>query len=183
MTWVGAAGLGMAALLSESEYQEFVEQVYLARDQALKQVFPAADTVRTETRRLTSQQITRIEQRMGWKLEPTQYTVYIGERAGQVQGYAVITEEIGKFKPITFIVKVTPDGQVNQVAVMVYRESRGSEVRRARFLNQLKGKSVRSPLRIHRDLINVTGATLSVRAVAAGTKRVLNVIHELYLAK
>ena len=34
---------------------------------------------------------------------------------------------------------------------------------------------------MNRDIINITGATLSVRAVIAGTKMVLTLIDELYL--
>ena len=56
---------------------------------------------------------------------------------------------------------------------MVYREAVGEEVRRARFTRQFRGRSAKDPLRINRDILNVTGATMSVQAMTAGVKKVL----------
>ena len=47
------------------------------------------------------------------------------------------------------------------VEVLVYRESRGSEVRRSRFLRQYRGKDAGDPVRTNRDIINVAGHRLS----------------------
>lgn len=163
-----------------SEYPEFVEEVYLTPEQALKQAFPGAESVEAEVVRLTPAQKERVERRLGWRLAEEPTSVHKGMAGGKVLGYAVITEEIGKYKPITFMVAAGPDLQVDRVDVLVYREPRGAEVRKARFLRQFKGKRGRSPLRINRDIINITGATLSVRAMSAGVKRVLCVLEEVY---
>jgi hypothetical protein len=63
----------------------------------------------------------------------------------------------------------------------VYRESRGSEVRKKRFNYQYQGKTPYHPIRINRDIINISGATMSVRSMSAGVKRVLVLVEELYL--
>jgi Na+-translocating ferredoxin:NAD+ oxidoreductase RnfG subunit len=107
-------------------------------------------------------------------------TIYSGFKQGVPQGRAVITEEIGKFKPITFIVKVSNEGKVEKVEVMVYREAVGSEVRRERFTRQFRGKSGKDPVRINRDILNVTGATMSTQAMAAGVKKVLTLLDEIH---
>ena len=62
---------------------------------------------------------------------------------------------------------------------MVYREEVGQEVRRQRFTNQFKGKNAKSALRINRDIINITGATMSVQALTLGVKKVLLILDEL----
>ena len=95
-------------------------------------------------------------------------------------GYAIVGDEIGLYKPITFLVKISEARRVESVQVMVYRESRGGEVRRQRFLRQYKGKGGKSPIRINRDVIGVTGATLSVRALNAGVKKALAVVQAAY---
>jgi hypothetical protein len=102
--------------------------------------------------------------------------------AGQVTGYAIITEEVGKFHPYTFIVSVSPKGKIRDIAILVYRESRGAEIAHKRFLHQFKGKSLKSPLRINKDIINITGATMSVVTMCTGTKKVLAVIDQFYLS-
>jgi hypothetical protein len=85
----------------------------------------------------------------------------------------MIAEEVGKYRPITILVGTTPDLRVKDVEVLVYRESRGGEVRHGRFLRQYRGKSAEDPIRTHRDILNVAGATLSVNALNLGVKRVL----------
>lgn len=162
------------------EYPDFVEEVYLTPDQALTKVFPRADRLEKETVRLTPAQKQRVERRLGWRLETEEYAIHRGFSGSRLDGYALVTEEVGKYKPITFIVKAAPDFHAEAVEVLVYREPRGGEVRKPRFLRQFKGKTGRSPLRINRDIINITGATLSVRAMSAGVKRALLVMEEVY---
>lgn len=165
------------------EYPEFIEQVFLTEDAALKSVFPDCDKVSQNTRIFSSQERQRIEARLGWKLAESSITIHQGFRQGQSQGWAVITEEIGKFKPITFIVKVSNEGKVERVEVLVYREPVGVEVRKQRFARQFKGKTAKDKLRINRDILNITGATMSVQAMTAGVKKVLVILDELYLRK
>jgi Na+-translocating ferredoxin:NAD+ oxidoreductase RnfG subunit len=76
-------------------------------------------------------------------------------------------------EPITFITVISPEGTVRQVEIMVYRESIGSEVRDHRFLGQYKDKTAEHPLRVGKDVANISGATLSARAVSLGVKRAL----------
>lgn len=99
----------------------------------------------------------------------------------RVDGYAVLQHTIGKHKPITYMTGVDLDGEVTNVEVLVYRESRGSEVRKDRFNYQYEGKTVYDPIRINRDIINVSGATMSVRSMSAGVKRALVVVDVCYL--
>jgi Na+-translocating ferredoxin:NAD+ oxidoreductase RnfG subunit len=46
-------------------------------------------------------------------------------------------------------------------------------VSRRRFLDQFRGKTARSPLRLNKDILNITGATVSSRAVTLGVKKAL----------
>ncbi len=156
-------------------------QVYLTEEEALSKMFANADSVSLEEHILSDEEKKEIEGRLGWRLEQNRFKVSIGWSKGKVAGYAMIANQIGMYRPITFIVKVDPEGKIANMAIMVYRESRGGEVKRKRFLHQFFGKSSQSKIRMNRDIINITGATLSVRAVIAGTKRVLTLIDELYL--
>ncbi|OOP57788.1 MAG: hypothetical protein AYP45_01260 [Candidatus Brocadia carolinensis] len=69
-----------------------------------------------------------LEKLLSRRLYENGFKVYLGKTKGVIQGYAIITEEIGKFHPFTFIVGVTTQGKIKDVAVLVYRESRGGEV-------------------------------------------------------
>ncbi len=175
--------LAGARPLGESPDGPEAVKVYLTEEAALEKAFPAADTVWSETWVPSAKERRRIERRLGWRLAEESFEVHRGMKKGESTGYAVVGEQIGLYRPITFMVKVTPEGRVESVRVMVYRESRGGEVRRGRFLSQYKGKSTKDPIRINRDIIGVTGATLSVRAINAGVKKSLAIIDIGYLQK
>lgn len=155
--------------------------VLLTQEQALHEIFPEAARTTTETHALPAAVRGVLETRLGRRIREDSVTaLLVYDAGGSLRGYAVVTEEIGKYEPITFMVGVTPKFTVRDVAVMVYRESRGGDVKRKRFLRQYRGKSTRDPIDLNRDVINVSGATLSVRAMNAGVKRVLAEITWLY---
>jgi Na+-translocating ferredoxin:NAD+ oxidoreductase RnfG subunit len=190
--WIAFMGCGLAAepgkrtwdpdlkrWLTEEELGSI--EVYLTEDQALKLLFPKSQQVRPEELRLTPEQKARIQERIGWKFPEDSFRAFKAESNGKVDGYAVIQETIGKHRPITYIVGITPEGAVSEIEILVYRESKGSEIRRKRFNAQYEGKTVQDPIRINKDIINITGATMSVRSVSAGVKRALVLVDEFYL--
>ncbi len=159
----------------------FQLQTYLTEEQALALVFPECDEVVTDEFVMTPEEKNSLEKLLSRRLYEDGFRVYIGKKEGSIQGYAIITEEIGKFHPFTFVVGVGTDGKISNVAVLVYRESRGGEIAKKRFLYQFMGKSFKNPVRINKDIINITGATMSVQCMCAGVRKVLGVINEYYL--
>ncbi len=154
--------------------------VYLTLEEALEEVFEEADTVWAETRTAEREDLRALERRLGWRVVDSTYTIHRGVGGGKPMGFAIVSNEIGLYRPITFLTKIDEDRKVEAVHVMVYRESRGGEVRRQRFLRQYRGKGLKSSIRINRDIIGVTGATLSVRALNAGVKKALAVVDAAY---
>ncbi|TXF09957.1 FMN-binding protein [Pelomicrobium methylotrophicum] len=77
---------------------------------------------------------------------------------------AWILEEIGKEQPITAGI-VVDNGQIERVKVLVFRESRGWEVRYPFFTDQFKGTRLGADAALDRSIDGITGATLSVRAL------------------
>ena len=157
-------------------------QVFLTKEQALKKAFPNCDEFLFDEIILSEEEKNRIQNRLRRKIYENSFIVYIGVKSDKVKGYSIITEEIGKFHPYTFIVSVNPKGKIKKIDVLVYRESRGGEIGHKRFLYQFKGKSLKNPIRINKDIINITGATMSVVTMCTGVKKVLTVIDEFYLS-
>jgi hypothetical protein len=77
---------------------------------------------------------------------------------------AWILEEIGKEEPITTGI-VIDEGEIEQIKVLVFRESRGWEVRHDFFTDQFKGARLRDNRELDRPIDGISGATLSVRAL------------------
>lgn len=157
------------------------EEIYLSPQEAASLMFPDSERIRETRITLTPEQKARVEERIGWHFPESSFDCFIGESNGTPDGWALIQHTIGKHKPMTYLVGVDLQGEVTKVEVLVYRESRGSEVRKKRFNNQYAGKTLRDPLRINRDIINISGATMSVRSMSAGVKRALVVVDEMYL--
>ena len=83
------------------------------------------------------------------------------ERDGRT---AWILDEIGKTEPITTGI-IIDGGRVEQVRVLVFRESRGGEVHRDAFTRQYRQASLDGQNRLDRTIDSITGATLSVWAL------------------
>jgi len=166
--------------LTESPDGPEAVKVYFTQDEALAKVFAKADTLWTEEWSPSPQERKELEGRLGWRVDDETFAIHRAGKDGQDLGYAVITEELGRFKPITFIVKMSAERRVDMVLVMVYRESRGDGVKRQRFLKQFRDKDTSDHLRLNRDIVGVSGATMSSRALAMSVKKVLAIIELRY---
>ncbi len=77
---------------------------------------------------------------------------------------AWILEEIGKERPITVGIVVN-NGAIEKMEVLVYRESRGGEVRHERFRRQFEQARLNEKQQLTRAVDSISGATLSSRAL------------------
>lgn len=77
---------------------------------------------------------------------------------------AWILEEVGKEQPIT-VGLVVNEGHLESLRVLVFRESRGWEVRHPFFTDQFSGAALDPRQELDRDIDGISGATLSVRAL------------------
>ena len=85
---------------------------------------------------------------------------------------AWILNEVGKEKPITIGVIVRA-GQLEQITILTFRESRGGEVRYPSFTDQFINAKLNNDHALDKPIDGISGATLSVRAVEKTTKLAL----------
>src|SRR3990172_760245 len=101
------------------------DKIYFSEEEARKMVFPEADEFEIRVVESTPELREKVKGLIG-KVEPSiwekEYKTFIAKNDSKVIGYAVIVEEIGKHRPITFIVGVTLEGEAGNIAVMIYRE-------------------------------------------------------------
>lgn len=77
---------------------------------------------------------------------------------------AWVLEEIGKEELITTGIVVKAQ-EIELVRVLIYRESRGGEVRYPRFTDQFRGARLQAGNRLDRGIDGISGATMSVDAL------------------
>lgn len=152
------------------------EGAFLSEEEAPKAVFPEAthfDKKIIPSTEALREKMKALLGRTRPSIWEAAYVTFLARRNDERLGFAVIAEEIGKHRPITFIVGIKPDGKVKDVALMVYREPYGGEVRDRRFMRQYHEKDLTAPLLPYRDIVNIAGATLSVQSIGRGVRKVL----------
>ncbi len=159
---------------------EFQLQVYLTKKQAFKIAFPEADEIKKEKQWLTSGQKLSIGELCLLTITENRFTFYLGIKNGKPMGYMLIDNIIGKSFPITFMTVLNLDGTVRDVEIMVYREPQGWEVRNKSFRSQFYGKDSSTD---SRDIMSISGATLSATSITRGVYKAMAAYKVLYLNK
>src|SRR2546430_8147004 len=126
------------------------EGVFLKEEDAPKAVFPDANSFERRVIPSGEELKQKIQQRMGKTktfLWEDSYVTFVAKKGDTILGYAVIVEEIGKHRPITFIVGVGNDRKINDAALMVYCDAYGGGVPRRHGLsaNQDKENENKAP--------------------------------------
>jgi len=83
-----------------------------------------------------------------------------------------VLDEIGKDQPITVGIIVN-QSKLEKIKILVFRESRGDEVRYPSFTRQFSQASLSEDYQLDRAIDGISGATLSVRAVKKLSKLAL----------
>jgi H+/Na+-translocating ferredoxin:NAD+ oxidoreductase subunit G len=175
--------ISLLTLTAGAEEEEYVEQMFLSKKQALKLAFPGVKKVKKKKVWLSDTQTAAIQRILGDQIEykERRVTHYFGlNEAGNPIGAMVIGNEIGRSYPITFMVVINPDGTVKDVEVMVYREPHGWEVRFESFMSQFFGRDASDPFN---NINNITGATLSVRSMTKGVRKAVAEFQVIYKDK
>src|SRR3989338_2486782 len=95
---------------------------YPQAEEAIKSIFPEFQSYKVESHILDNQEL---------KI----FTIFSDNK---ILGWAVVLDEIGKIKPITFLVGIGIHGQVLEVRILEYRDIFGYEIKRKSFLRQFQ---------------------------------------------
>ena len=109
--------------------------------------------------------------------QPVEISTIIQE--GKTIGWAVVLDEMGKVKPITFFVGIDNKKKVVDIFVLEFRDLFGSEIKRRSFLKQFRDKSLNDQIVVGRNIDAVTSATISSRAAASAVKKALKIVSDL----
>ena len=166
----------------------------LTKEEAIEKAFWKGAEIEKETKELTGEVLERIKERLGGHLvhfqegaeeqeveTRTVYDFYFGVKNGERKGVAIIDVEPGKWGPVEFITTLDIKGTVKSVRVMSYQEQRGRPIARNSFMNQYRGKTSNSTLTVGKDIVGISGATISSRSATFAVKKALVIYEELYL--
>lgn len=164
--------LAPAAIVVAASPQCFAVQ-YMSLAQAQALIFSQAQEFVAAPVTLTADQIERIERQSGVNVRVPQQQVWQARAAGNLLGWVILDQVIGKHDLITYAVGINVDGSLRQFQVIEYREAYGYQVRELKWRDQFVGKTASDSLELGTDILNISGATMSCRHVTAGIKRLL----------
>jgi len=146
-------------------------RVYKTQKQALSEIFLGG--YERKTAFLTEDQVRVVEKQSRARLESKVITFYEGQNLdGSPAGLAFFdTHTVRTSKEVVFV-WIESNGNVARTEILAFYEPEDYKVRQS-WLNRLDGKDIEDELTVGRDLDGVTGATLTVRALAAAVRRSL----------
>jgi Na+-translocating ferredoxin:NAD+ oxidoreductase RnfG subunit len=148
-------------------------QVYLREADAPRAIFPASTGATRKVLDLNDTELGAISKAIGRKVEVRSYP-YLEVRSDQgVLGAIFILDVVGQSLPIQFAVGVTPDGAIQDVQVMVYREPQGDAIQEKRFRKQFVGKHLTDPIALGKDIDAISGATISAQSATYAARKAL----------
>jgi len=153
---------------------------YFSVEQAQQKIFGQSASFKRQTLSFSDDDKDLIKEQAHTRQRRDELNVWQVSEKQQPIGWFVVDEVIGKHEYITYATAIDLQGNVIDIVVMSYRETHGGEVREHSWLKQFVGKSLVNPIKLGKDIDNISGATLSCRNITDGIRRLL-VIHQLKL--
>lgn len=147
---------------------------------SLKKIFGDSVSIVPVVMKLSAEEKQKIVERSKMSRSIDSLTMYICKSHESVVGYGIVDNVKGKTQFITYLVALNPNAEVQDIDILAYRESYGGEIGYESFRKQFRQKTVHSELQPGKDIKNISGATISVRAITNGVRRILvafEVIH------
>ena len=144
------------------------------QEEALAAAFPAPAVIERRTAYLSSDQLEAVQRAAGAGQNVSQSVVsyYVASRNGRPLGVAYFDSHRVRTLSEVVMVLVTPDDRIRRIEVLKFMEP--PEYRAPEpWLEQFTGKTLTPALHVKRDIVNMTGATLTSRAVTEAVRRVL----------
>ncbi len=163
--------LALPALVAGA--QQAYTATYHTVESAQRACFPDATAFSETPVTLSKLQIQAIEKTSGIRVRAESQRVWKAEKSGAFAGWFIVDEVLGKHEYITYALALRPDGAVQSIEIMDYRETYGYQIRNADWRSQFIGKQSGAALKLDGDIRNISGATLSCRHITDGVKRLL----------
>lgn len=149
-------------------------------DQTMVKLFPSAGDYKTVTKKIKSDNAKAIEERAGVKLDDSErgefnYYDITGKSGGKTQriGTVLALAGTGEYGAIEVVIGLDPDGKIIGVYVQRMREKNGASLRSTDFLGQFKGKTVKDPIEIGKDVKGVNDAPVASQTITIAIKKML----------
>ena len=149
-------------------------QALMTQDEALRLAFPEPSSVERRTAYLDEPALDSVRALAGdgVRVERTVVNYYVGVRDGEALGAAYFDVHRVRTLPEVLMVVVSPDGRVRRIEVVKFQEPPEYQAPEG-WIDQIVGMELSPALSLKGEIVNITGATLTARAVTDAARRVL----------
>jgi hypothetical protein len=149
-------------------------QVRLTQEEALRLAFPEPAAIERRTAFLDESALSRARELAGPEVEVNQrvITYYVGTNGESALGVAYFDAHLVRTLPEVLMIVVTPDARIERIEILRFADPPDYLVP-ASWLGQFYGRELSDGLAVKRAIVNMTGATLTSRAVTSAARRVL----------
>lgn len=149
-------------------------QVLMTQEEALDAAFPAPTRVERRTAYLADAELDRARTLAGSEVEidAAVVTYYVGYRGDEPVGVAYFDAHRVRTKAEVVMVIVDPAGRIDRVDVLKFMEPPDYRAPDG-WIEQLEGRPLDAALSTSGAIRNLTGATLTARALTEAARRVL----------
>ncbi len=148
------------------------EREFRKLDEALASIFPGAQ-IEIKNITLSKEEVERAQKLARVKLDSRLVSFYIAKRNGKILGYAFVDVHRVRTKNESVLFVISPEGKIELVEILSFNEPL-EYMADEDWLALFKGKSLeRDKIRLRRDIPNMTGATLTARAIVKSARKVL----------
>jgi hypothetical protein len=160
----------LAAALAGAAIPEARAVVFMTRSQALAQAFPGA-TIERRALILTDAEAAAVEARALARLGSKLANAYVAWHGDTLAGTAFFDSRVVRTMPAAFMIVVAPDTTVRRVDVLAFNEPADYQPPE-RWLALFRRRGLDGPGAAG-DVRNLSGATLSARAVSVSVRLAL----------
>ena len=101
------------------------------------------------------------------------------EKNNQLLGYAYLGKAPSKTDEFDYLILIDVNLIIKKIKVLIYREDYGGEIGSKRWLKQFIGKSVDDKLKYSKDIMAISGATISANSMTIAVNNFLKNIQIL----
>ncbi|WP_411826415.1 FMN-binding protein [Luteolibacter sp. AS25] len=141
-------------------------KTFLSEDQAKRVLMKGKSLKRVEVT-LSKDQEKAIEKASKARVIKRELDVYKASDGS----WFIIDHVIGKHEFIDYAVSLTNQGKVTGIEVLTYRETYGDEITNPKWRAQFYGRGPGAPLKVDKEIKNISGATLSCVHITVGINR------------
>lgn len=155
--------LAIVMILVGASYSSFA-YVYTSPEAAIRNRFPKVEKIKKKTILLTELEMAALQKRIGIKIDSKLFRFYIAYKGGSALSYSGLYTRRVRTKDMTLLFSFGPKGELQDIEIIAFYEPPEYKPSQM-WLSQFKGVGFGNHLKIKKEIIPITGATLSARTV------------------